>query len=252
MGSRNGDLSHHEPPAVPCRHTPENECVLADAVDEGGRTLLETLLRTFGNGDEQFGCREYALQAALVAGAQDAVELIIRWGVDMDLIGGLFETPLQAAIFGGHIGMVELVLQRGAAVDAETAIFSTPLLAAITWGRHDIVSALLEHGADVNRAADRQQHTPLQLASAEGMPAIIITLLGHGADVNTKGGPHGNAFQAAISNGHLSQDQISKGIEVSSNKMLNSSACDDGTTSRYLQAVSVLSDAIRKAKRIEC
>ncbi|KAF7973994.1 hypothetical protein HWV62_13605 [Athelia sp. TMB] len=77
-----------------------------------------------------------------------------------------------------------------------------PLYYASLFGLQELVKEILSHGEDV-QVRGGPCGNALQAASYHGHGGVVQILLEHGANVNTHGGKHSNALRAAFYGGHI-------------------------------------------------
>jgi ankyrin repeat protein len=198
----------------------------------GLHNVMEILLNSGPDVNEQTGRHGTALAAAIYGGEIKAVDLLLQSGADVNTVAGefgtalqtlftaytvpinpilsrlleagadpnieagFFGTALQAASWKGTIENVKLLLKAGANPNAQVGVFGTALQAASYKSQLKIMKELLQNGADVNTKTGRYG-TALQGAAYSGIWDAVKLLLDAGADINIVAGKYGTALQAA-------------------------------------------------------
>jgi ankyrin repeat protein len=132
--------------------TAQQKSAVADAVERGNKTELQTLLT-----------RKTDVNATQLDGT----------------------SALHWAVYRNDVAVVDQLLKAGAKVSIANRQGITPLYMASLYGNPDIVSRLLKSGAD-GKATGPNGETMLMLAARNGSAATIKLLLSAGAQVNAK------------------------------------------------------------------
>ncbi|KAJ7270190.1 ankyrin repeat-containing domain protein [Mycena rebaudengoi] len=139
-----------------------------------------------------------ALQIASQFGHLEMVQLLIDSGVNVNQQGGYYGNALQAALVHRHDEVLRLLLKHGGDTNI-AGEYGTPLQVAAAQGDKTLIHLLLENGADFNAEGD--DGTALQSASFQGHEAVVDLLINSGADIDNQG-EYGSALQAASYCGH--------------------------------------------------
>ena len=167
--------------AVP-RSIPSSSPV-ADAVMQGDRETVRTLLRQGGDVNASQGDGMTALHWTSTKGDVETARMLLYAGANLNATTRLGAyTPLLMASKVGNASMVALLLEAGADGDAATTSGTTPLMFASGSGSLAAVKALLVHEADIDAMESFKGRTALMYAAAYGRTDVISLLVERGAD----------------------------------------------------------------------
>jgi len=156
--------------------------VLADAVEQGNKALVRTLLdaRADVNAAQVDGMT--ALHWAVYRDDLETAGLLVRSGARVNALNRYGVPPLSLACTNGNPDLVTLLLGAGADANASLPGGETVLMTAARTGNIAAVRALLAKGANPN-ATERNEQTALMWAAAEGHTAIVQALIASGGDI---------------------------------------------------------------------
>jgi len=162
---------------------------IVDAVKDGNRAVVETLLRQKANVKAAEADGTTALHWAVRADDPELVRLLLRAGADPRAANRYGITPLQLAATNGNVTTAKALLDAGADPNAVLPEGETILMTAARTGQPDVLKLLLERGADVRAREKWYGETALIWAAAENHPDAVRALLDRGADVNQTSAP---------------------------------------------------------------
>jgi ankyrin repeat protein len=162
---------------------------LVDAVKDGNRVVVRTLLQQKSNVNAPEADGTTALHWAVRADDQELVRLLLRAGANARAANRYGVTPLQLAATNGSVTTAQVLLDAGADPNAALPEGETILMTAARTGRPDLLRVLLDRGADLNAREKWYGETALIWAAAENHPDAVRVLLGRGADVNQASAP---------------------------------------------------------------
>jgi len=161
--------------------------MLRRAIGTGDLTVMENLLASGLNPNQQDRQGQTPLAFALWIGRVPAVELLLTWHADpnapMNSGNPSSETPLQYAIQNRNLRMASVLIAGGARIDTPAQGGRTPLHTAVAAGGLDMIQLLIYKGADPN-ARDAEGASPLDDAAWNGSLDVVALLLAHGAHLN--------------------------------------------------------------------
>ncbi|MSV36221.1 MAG: ankyrin repeat domain-containing protein [Bryobacterales bacterium] len=159
---------------------------LADAVEAGDKTAIQTLLK---KGTDVNATQPDGMTALLWAADRDDLQtagLLVRAGANVKATNRWGVTPLSIACEAGNAPMVELFLKAGADPNAVLPGGETVLMTAARTGGVEMVKSLISHGANVNAREARAGQTALMWAAAEGNTQAVEALLKAGAEFKAR------------------------------------------------------------------
>jgi ankyrin repeat protein len=125
------------------------------------------------------GKEETCLYVAAKYGQDAMVETLLQSGAEINDEVGKLGSVLKIAIHGGHLSTVKILLDNGADInmnDWPGVYGSTALHLASECDNIEMVQLLLDHGADVT-ARNFNGHTPVEVAAQREMYSIAKLLL---------------------------------------------------------------------------
>src|SRR5580765_1570950 len=162
---------------------------LVDAVKDGNRAVVQTLLRQKTNVNAAEADGTTALHWAVRADDQELVRLLLGAGANARAANRYGVTPLQLAATNGSVATAQALLKAGANPNAVLPEGETILMTAARTGQPDLLKVLLDGGAELNVREKWYGETALIWAAAENHPAAVRLLLDRGADVNQASAP---------------------------------------------------------------
>ena len=162
---------------------------LVDAVKDGNRAVVQTLLRQKTNVNAAEADGTTALHWAVRADDQELVRLLLRAGANARAANRYGVTPLQLAATNGSVTTSQALLDAGADPNAVLPEGETILMTAARTGQPDLLNVLLDRGADINAREKWYGETALIWAAAQNHPDAVRLLLDRGADVNQASAP---------------------------------------------------------------
>ena len=162
---------------------------LVEAVKDGNRAAVQTLLRQKTNVNAREADGTTALHWAVRSDDLDLVRLLLRAGADARAANRYGVTPLQLAAVNGSVTTARTLLDAGADPNAVLPEGETILMTAARTGRRDLLQLLLDRGADLNGREKWYGETALMWAVVENHADAVRVLLDRGADVNQTSAP---------------------------------------------------------------
>jgi ankyrin repeat protein len=197
-------------------NTASAEARLVDAVKEGDRAAVRTLLqqRVDVNIAEADGTT--ALHWAVERQDVALEDELIRAGANPKAVNRYGVTPLTLACVNGDAASVSLLLKDGADPNAALPNGETVLMTAARTGSADAVNALIAHGADVSAKESGHGQTALMWAASEGNVDAIKALVAHGADVRARenGGWTAMLFAVRAGRSDAVRALLASGVDV--------------------------------------
>ena len=188
---------------------------LADAVEQGNKALVRTLLdaRADVNAAQVDGMT--ALHWAVYRDDLETAGLLVRAGAKVNAANRYGVPPLSLACTNGNSDLVALLLGAGADANASLPGGETVLMTAARTGNLETVKALLAKGANPN-ARERNEQTALMWAAAEGHTAIAQALIASGADIRAELASGFTPLFFAVREGHIDVTRalLEVGIDV--------------------------------------
>lgn len=160
------------------------ETTLAEAIRQGDRAAVASLLKQGGDVNAALGDGTTALHWAVIADDAALVRQLLTAGANprsSTRIGHI--TPLIAAGANNNAAIVTALIKAGADPNVASDNGLTPLMAAAAAGSGNVVNALLDAGADPNARERIYGQTALMLAAAKNRASVIGTLVRRGARV---------------------------------------------------------------------
>jgi ankyrin repeat protein len=162
---------------------------LVDAVKDGNRAVVQTLLRQKTNVNVAEADGTTALHWAVRADDPELVRLLLGAGANARAANRYGVTPLQLAATNGNVTTAQALLDAGADPNAVLPEGETILMTAARTGQRDLLKLLLDRGADLQAREKWYGETALIWAVAENHPDAARVLLDRGADVNQASAP---------------------------------------------------------------
>jgi uncharacterized protein len=162
---------------------------LIDAVKDGNRAGVRTLIQQKANVNAAEADGTTALHWAVRADDQELVRLLLRAGADARKANRYGITPLQLAAVNGSVTTAKALLEAGADANAVLPEGETVLMTAARTGQPDLLKVLLDGGADLNARERWYGETALIWAAAENHGEAVRVLVERGADVNLTSAP---------------------------------------------------------------
>ncbi len=185
-----------------------DQLALVQAVEQGDRPRIETLLKKAVNPNRLTGFR--GKTALIQAVARDDIEvtrLLLDAGADPDTKSGDGYTPLGLAALRGDAQIVKLLLKAGANPDLKSSDGNTPLTAAASLNRLDAIRALLAARPDPT-LFNREGRTALSVAASEGYEEAVRLMLEAKVDPNVRDRNGSTALAATMFGDYKSIQQL--------------------------------------------
>jgi ankyrin repeat protein len=163
-----------------------NNVRLIDAVKEGNRTAVRTLITQNANVNAAEPDGTTALHWAVRGDDLQTTQLLIRAGANVKAANRYGITAAHLAAQNGNATIIDALLKAGANANAAMPEGETVLMTAARTGNTDVIRALVARGADVNAQELWQGQTALMWAASENNAAAVRTLIELGGDKNGK------------------------------------------------------------------
>ncbi|USN50942.1 MAG: ankyrin repeat domain-containing protein [Myxococcales bacterium] len=169
------------------------------AASAGQIEVIEALIKSRAEVDEQDDQGNTALHLAIVRKEKDAVIALLEGGANPNIKENSNSfTPLHLAANTGQIEVIEALIKSEAEVDEQDDQGNTALHLAIVRKEKDAVIALLEGGANPNIKENSNSFTPLHLAANTGQIEVIEALIKSRAEVDEQDDQGNTALHLAI------------------------------------------------------
>jgi ankyrin repeat protein len=162
---------------------------LVDAVKDGNRAAVQSLLRQKTNVNAAEADGTTALHWAVRAGDGELVRLLLGAGANVRAANRYGVTALQLAAINGSVAIAQTLLDAGADPNAVLPEGETILMTAARTGEPALLTVLLDRGADLNAREKWYGETALIWATAENHADAVRVLVARGADVNQTSSP---------------------------------------------------------------
>ncbi|PYQ77223.1 MAG: hypothetical protein DMG01_15560 [Acidobacteria bacterium] len=164
---------------------------VADAVMNGDKTALRTLLQQKADVNAPQVDGATALHWAVYRGDVDAVNQLVRAGATIDAANREGVTPLAMASLYGQAAIIEALLDAGGNAKQVTANGETLVMFAARSGNPAAIKLLAGAGVDVNAKERLRGTTALMWAVEQRHAPAVKMLVELGADVGARSGPAG-------------------------------------------------------------
>ena len=159
-----------------------NQAPVADAAEQGNKTLVRTLIQQSANVNAAQGDGMTALHWAAMKDDAAIAQMLIEAKANLNPTTRLGSfTPLHLAAKNGNASVAEVLVKAGADISRDSATGTTVLMMAAASGSTRIVDALIAKGADVNAREASHGQTALIFAAAFNRADVIRSLMKHGA-----------------------------------------------------------------------
>jgi uncharacterized protein len=160
---------------------------LADAVKNGDRAAVRTLLREPGAANAAAADGTTALHWAVRADDLATADMLIRAGAKVNVVNRFGVAPLTLAATNGNVAMIERLLKAGADANAKSPEGEPVIMTAARTGKVGLVRLLLAHGADANAREQWMGQSALMWAAADNHADVVGALLEAGAETGATG-----------------------------------------------------------------
>ena len=215
--------------------TAANDTTLVEAVKQGDRSAIETLLGQPGldvNAPEPDGTT--ALHWAAHRGDIDTVNRLIDAGADVHTANRYDIAPIWLAAQDGHEVVVVALLRAGANPNTTRGNSGESVVMITARAGHaDVLRRLVARGADVNAKERIRSQTALMWAAAERHPAAVRVLAEAGADLEARSSTGITPLMFAIRAGDVptTGELLDQGADLTA-------TAPDGTTALVLAIIN--------------